>query len=158
MAVTESVWGRRAADSAKMPPPHPMSRYRSFWDDDDDDDDAVVEGSVERHCVMKLWRRGFMRWRRREGPWGSHQLDARALKCKTSVGSTVELLAGLGLWCRVVVDEKVREAVAGAIRRTVFLECVWHCEVCEGQLRMERNALAGAWSFIATVEVEAVFT
>ena len=26
MAVTEAVLGRRAADSAKMPPPHPMSR------------------------------------------------------------------------------------------------------------------------------------
>lgn len=26
-AVTVRVWGRRAADSAKMPPPQPMSRY-----------------------------------------------------------------------------------------------------------------------------------
>lgn len=31
-----------------------------------------------------------MRWRRREGPWGSHQLLARALKWETSVGSTEE--------------------------------------------------------------------
>lgn len=31
-----------------------------------------------------------MRCRRREGPWGSHQLLARALKWVTSVASTVE--------------------------------------------------------------------
>ena len=37
---------------------------------------------------MKRWRSGFIRWRRREGPCGSHQLEARALKCETSVGST----------------------------------------------------------------------
>jgi len=37
---------------------------------------------------MKRWRRGFIRWRRREGPCGSHQLEARALKWETSVGST----------------------------------------------------------------------
>jgi hypothetical protein len=32
-----------------------------------------------------------MRWSRRDGPTGSHQLDASALKCDTSVGSTVDL-------------------------------------------------------------------
>jgi hypothetical protein len=40
---------------------------------------------------MKVWRIGFMRWRRRDGPWGSHQLLARALKWETSVGSTEEV-------------------------------------------------------------------
>ncbi len=46
-----------------------------------------------------------MRCRRREGPWGSHQLDARALKCDTSVESTVE---PWGLWWSDVEDEKLR--------------------------------------------------
>jgi len=40
--------------------------------------------------VMKSWRRGFIRWRIREGPWGSHQVEARALKCETSEGLTEE--------------------------------------------------------------------
>lgn len=29
-----------------------------------------------------------MRWRRREEPWGSHHVEARALKWETSVGFT----------------------------------------------------------------------
>ena len=29
-----------------------------------------------------------MRWRRREEPWGSHQDEARVLKCDTSVALT----------------------------------------------------------------------
>lgn len=33
---------------------------------------------------MKSWRRGFMRWRIRDGPWGSHHEEARLLKCATS--------------------------------------------------------------------------
>lgn len=31
-----------------------------------------------------------MRWRRREGPWGSHQDDARLLKWEISSGLTEE--------------------------------------------------------------------
>ncbi len=42
---------------------------------------------------MKAWRSGFMRWRRREEPWGSHHVDARALKWEISVGLTEELVA-----------------------------------------------------------------
>lgn len=34
-----------------------------------------------------------MRWRRREEPWGSHHVDARALKWEISVGLTEELVA-----------------------------------------------------------------
>lgn len=34
-----------------------------------------------------------MRWRRREEPWGSHHVDARALKWEISVGFTEELVA-----------------------------------------------------------------
>lgn len=34
-----------------------------------------------------------MRWRRREEPWGSHHVDARALKWDISVGLTEELVA-----------------------------------------------------------------
>ena len=40
---------------------------------------------------MKSCLRGFMRWRSREGPWGSHQLEAKALKWETSVEETDEL-------------------------------------------------------------------
>lgn len=47
------------------------------------------EGEEEdRQSEMKVWRRGFMRWRRREGPCGSHQVEARREKCKVSVGET----------------------------------------------------------------------
>lgn len=42
---------------------------------------------------MKSCRSGFMRWRRREEPWGSHHVDARALKWEISVGLTEELVA-----------------------------------------------------------------
>lgn len=34
-----------------------------------------------------------MRWRRREEPWGSHHVDARALKWEISVGLTEEMVA-----------------------------------------------------------------
>jgi hypothetical protein len=40
---------------------------------------------------MKVWRSGFMRWRSRAGPCGSHHVEARALKCETSVGLTEEV-------------------------------------------------------------------
>ena len=53
-----------------------------------------------------------MRCRSRDGPCGSHQLDARALKCETSVGSTVELP---GLWCLGLVCEKFLVAGLGVI-------------------------------------------
>lgn len=39
---------------------------------------------------MKSCRKGFMRWRMREGPWGSHQEEARALKWATSEALTDE--------------------------------------------------------------------
>lgn len=61
----------RASDSAKMPPPQPISRYFNA---------APVElsGSYPplRHCAIKSWRRGFIRCKMREGPSGSHQLLA----------------------------------------------------------------------------------
>lgn len=41
---------------------------------------------------MKSCRRGFIRWSRRDGPCGSHQVEARALKCETSVGLTEDVL------------------------------------------------------------------
>lgn len=42
----------------------------------------------ERQESMKVWRRGFMRCRRREGPCGSHHEEARREKCDISVGET----------------------------------------------------------------------
>lgn len=41
-----------------------------------------------------MCRRGFIRCRIREGPWGSHHEEARAEKCDISVSETVEF--GLG--------------------------------------------------------------
>lgn len=38
---------------------------------------------------MKSWRKGFMRCRILEGPWGSHHDEASASKCDTSSGETV---------------------------------------------------------------------
>ncbi len=37
---------------------------------------------------MKSWRRGFIRCRRRDGPWGSHHVEARASKWDTSEAFT----------------------------------------------------------------------
>lgn len=47
---------------------------------------------------MKSWRWGFMRWRGREGPWGSHQEEAREEKWEISVSLTLE--AVVVLWGR----------------------------------------------------------
>lgn len=74
---------------------------------------------VERHRVINSWRRGFMRCRGREGPWGSHQDEASALKWETSVGSTVEL--DVGLWYFGVVVVILRDAVGESIRRGTSL-------------------------------------
>lgn len=80
---------------------------------------------------MKRWRSGFMRWRRRDGPCGSHQLDARALKWETSVGSTEEALLEVDESARV---ECSREEVAGL------------CKDCCA--RSERRVV-GSWSTLA---------
>lgn len=56
--------------------------------------DGVEETTEERHEAMKIWRRGFIRCRRREGPWGSHHEEARREKWESSVGET-EDWAGL---------------------------------------------------------------
>lgn len=62
-----------------------MSRYRSFLLLGASDGDVGFE---ERHEVMKSWRSGFMRCRRREEPWGSHHEEARAEKWESSLGET----------------------------------------------------------------------
>ena len=48
---------------------------------------------------MKSCRSGFMRCRSREEPWGSHHVDARALKCETSSGLTEEVLWARNWFC-----------------------------------------------------------
>lgn len=45
-------------------------------------------GEEERQERMKVCRWGFMRWRAREEPWGSHHVEARALKWDISEGLT----------------------------------------------------------------------
>lgn len=57
-------------------------------------EEAVLEeednGEDERQTLMKSCRRGFMRWRAREEPWGAHQVEARALKWEISSALTDE--------------------------------------------------------------------
>lgn len=56
---------------------------------------------------MKVWRCGFMRWRTREEPWGSHHVEARALKCDISEALTEGELS----WVRCVEPELVLDVV-----------------------------------------------
>lgn len=60
MAVTDDVECSLAADSANMPPPQPISRYVRLF--------GGGVGWEAWQVWMKSWRRGFMRWRRREEP------------------------------------------------------------------------------------------
>jgi len=119
MAVTEDVLGSLAAEEAKMPPPQPTSRYAYFLAASGPA--AVLSADVDRQDLMKSWRSGFMRWRRREGPWGSHHDEARLVKCVTSEALTEEPLplgcaawAGAGVleWRRAVVGRSTVRAVA----------------------------------------------
>lgn len=105
-----------AALSANMPPPEPISRTC-----------RLVGGGVfvaRRQEFMKVWRRGFMRWRRREGPWGSHHDDARAEKWETSVlsivftrGEVVETCRGEGALGIGVMAARHGRDIRGLIRR-----------------------------------------
>lgn len=52
---------------------------------------AADHEEEEMEEAMNSWRRGFMRWRMREGPTGSHQLLARAEKCESSFAETEEV-------------------------------------------------------------------
>jgi len=92
-----------------------------------------------------------MRWRRREGPWGSHHDDASALKCDTSVGSTVEVVLGVGLWCLGAVVDMHRELGDG-IRNGDCLGIVRLDEVCGNTLCIDRNALAVDCGFIMAID------
>lgn len=65
----------RASDSAKIPPPQPMSRYRRLFllwvlAGSMGEDGVVLLIGVDsaRQEAMKSWRTGFMRCRTREGP------------------------------------------------------------------------------------------
>lgn len=81
-------------------------------------------GLSAKQDAMNSWRSGFIRWRIRDGPIGSHQELARAEKCETSSAETddVECVR------LVVVPRGVREGrgevcrykdreVVGAVRR-----------------------------------------
>lgn len=97
IAVTDAVDARRAAEEEKMPPPQPMSRYECFFVSPFGLLGLVgSERDWWRQELMKSWRRGFMRCRRREGPCGSHHEAARREKCETSVADTEEVGAGGG--------------------------------------------------------------
>jgi len=99
---------------------------------------------------MKSCRRGFMRCRSREGPWGSHHDEASALKWETSVGSTVEW--DVGLCCFDVVVDMHREIRGRCIRSGVYMAGFRHRRVCDMQLLIDRVALAGFCGVMVSVE------
>jgi hypothetical protein len=76
-----------------------------------------------RQDWMKSCRRGFMRWRGREGPWGSHQEEARAEKWEISVALTEEEVEGFGgaveleLEVEVAAEELALRCRDGCARR-----------------------------------------
>lgn len=103
IAITDSVPGSLASASARIPPPQPMSRKRSFWvlsalctstDGSEFSGDVRAEevSSIGEPLRRQRWikerRIGFIRCRRREEPWGSHHAEARFAKCEISVWST----------------------------------------------------------------------
>lgn len=92
-----------------------------------------------------------MRCSSREEPWGSHHEEARALKCDTSVGSTVEV-GEVGLWCRVGVVVKARVAVDG-MHDVLAIVDLWTCEVWRTQRCIERTALAEVVGLIFVVSI-----
>jgi hypothetical protein len=92
-----------------------------------------------------------MRWRRRDGPWGSHQLDASALKWETSVGSTVEL--EVGLWCFEGVEDMGRDPDIVGIPSAGCLAGDGRCDDCKTQLRIERTALLELCSRMVSADV-----
>ena len=61
-----------------------------------------------RQEAMKSWRSGFMRWRRRDGPWSSHHVEARAEKWDTSSCETVEGFLGVVVGFGFGVEEEWR--------------------------------------------------
>lgn len=61
-------------------------------------------GLSAKQDAMNSWRSGFIRWRIRDGPIGSHQELARAEKCETSSADTDDVECA-----RLVVPRAVRE-------------------------------------------------
>jgi hypothetical protein len=59
-----------------------------------------------------------MRCRSREGPAGSHQLEARREKCVTSVGSTEEEVVVVDEW-RGYAGSRIRDAHCGRVEERV---------------------------------------
>lgn len=100
--------------------------------------------------MMKSCRRGFMRCRSREGPWGSHQDEASALKWETSVGSTVEW--DVGLCCFEIVVDMHREIRGDRNRSGVRMAGFRYRGVCAIQLRIDCTALAGICGLMVGVE------
>ena len=119
----------------------------------------VLDGSAPRHRDKKVWRRGFIRWRRREGPTGSHQLEASALKWETSVGSTVDFGGEVEGAVEVAEEEEEEEVEEKRISGVELGRCadcirVWiggltgerGCLGIERKTRMEREAfMAMSW-------------
>jgi hypothetical protein len=151
-AVTECVVARRAADSAKMPPPQPMSRYLRLWP-------GGRGGAVLKHRLMKGCRCWFMRWRRRLEPWGSHHSEAKVLKWETSVSLT-ELPTWLALgglepvaWVRMeyavrtagLKAARVDDCVATSLRKGAGNEKIVLVRIVGGDYWYSQHS-SGTWT------------
>lgn len=110
---------------------------------------------MNRQEEMKSWRSGFMRWRSREEPWGSHHEEARALKWDTSVGSTVEAEGSCGRdWVAVKARVGVIVVVVVEDMRGVGESVgLWVCGIWRRQCCIERIARAGVCGRIVLVWV-----
>lgn len=98
-----------------------------------------------RQEAMNSWRRGFIRWRIREGPIGSHQELARLEKWDSSSAETEEVE------CARVGCVWVDGADAGAEKRW-FGEGLGERRV-ERRARMERGRVRGRREAIVEVMV-----
>ena len=99
--ITLSVLSNLAKLSARMPPPHPTSRYRKPLcsltpvADIGSAPDEVIGEPWRRHDRRNCSRRGFIKCSSREDPCGSHQFAASASKCEISDGSTEDVECAL---------------------------------------------------------------
>lgn len=153
-----SEWGGivRASDSAKIPPPQPMSRYRrpggvtvvvfvfvfvfvfaspSLFEEEDAD--RGLDSAMQ--AAINSWRSGFMRCRMREGPSGSHQLLAREEKWVISSEDTEEE----DEWCRTLSNRMV--LLLGVWRRRRVMFRIADAEVRKGLRVIVRDSTKTAF-------------
>ena len=101
----------------------------------------VVEdnGEEERQALMKSCRRGFMRWRALEEPWGSHHVEARALKWEISSALTDECHLvwrgwGIGVEVGAVGVGNVQGAVTSRLLREAWRNMDGVCRLSDDRM------------------------